>query len=89
MQTKLLLLVKTFYKAKRKGLIPTDGNIVFQVGANANDTLKLSWSRSFTMTGIASQAGVATNAANKAAGLGKRKVDAIAEQYGLGYFYCR
>ena len=62
-----LVLNGKFSTANRKSLLST-GTLTFQVGANANDTLKLSWSRSFTMTGIASQAGVATNAANKATG---------------------
>ena len=51
-----------------KSLIPADGKMVFQVGANAGDTLNLVWDKPFTMTGIAVQAGVATNAANKATG---------------------
>ena len=38
-----------------KSLIPTDGKLVFQVGANANDTLSLIWNKPFTMTGIGTQ----------------------------------
>ena len=38
-----------------KSLIPTDGKIVFQVGANANDTLNLNWCKAFTMEGINEQ----------------------------------
>ena len=38
-----------------KSLIPTDGKLVFQVGANANDTLSLVWNKPFTMTGIGTQ----------------------------------
>ena len=37
-------------------LIPTDGKLVFQVGANANDTLTLNWSDPFTMSGLAKMA---------------------------------
>ena len=40
-----------------KSLIPTDGKIVFQVGANANDTLNLNWCKAFTMEGINEQLG--------------------------------
>ena len=38
-----------------KSLIPNDGKLVFQVGANAGDTLALLWDKPFTMTGIAAQ----------------------------------
>ncbi|MCK0535087.1 MULTISPECIES: flagellin [unclassified Anaerobiospirillum] len=45
------------------GLIPSNGNnkgkLVFQVGANANDTLVLNWSSAFTVSTIASQAKIA------------------------------
>ena len=47
---------KTILQGKDKGLIPPDGKITFQVGANAGDTLALNWSQAFTMEGIASQA---------------------------------
>ena len=33
-------------------LIPKDGKMVFQVGANAGDTISLTWDQPFTMTGI-------------------------------------
>ena len=51
------------------GLIPGTGNnkgkIVFQVGANAGNTLDLNWSAAFTMSGLAKQAGMqAANAKN-------------------------
>ena len=49
---------KTVLQGKDKGLIPKDGKLVFQVGANANDTLSLNWSKAFSMEGIASQAGL-------------------------------
>ena len=38
-----------------KSLIPSTGKIVFQVGANANDTLNLNWCKAFTMEGINEQ----------------------------------
>ena len=41
-----------------KSLIPDGGKLTFQVGANAGDTLALLWDKPFTMTGIATQAGV-------------------------------
>ena len=46
------------------------GKIVFQVGANANDTLSLNWTAAFTMSGLAKMAQIGeakdiTNAANK------------------------
>ena len=43
---------------KGKSLIPTTGKLVFQVGANAGDTLNLNWSQSFKVSGIASIAGI-------------------------------
>ena len=52
-----LVLNGKFSTANRESLFPT-GSVTFQVGANAGDTLKLAWSRSFTMTGIATQAGI-------------------------------
>ncbi len=42
---------KTVLQGKDKGLIPKDGKLVFQVGANANDTLSLNWSKAFSMAG--------------------------------------
>ena len=41
-----------------KSLIPADGKLLFQVGANAGDTLSLTWDEPFTMTGIGKQASV-------------------------------
>ena len=52
-----------------KSLIPNDGankgKMVFQVGANAGDTLNLIWCKAFHVSGIMAQAGVALG--NKAA----------------------
>ena len=46
-----------------KSLIPKDGankgKMVFQVGANAGDTLNLIWCKAFNMSGIMQQAGIA------------------------------
>ena len=39
-------------------LIPDNGKIVFQVGANANDTLSLLWDQPFTMSGLAVMANI-------------------------------
>ena len=54
-----------------KSIIPSAGSanagkIIFQVGANAGDTLALNWSEAFTMSGLAkmAQLGQATNLAN-------------------------
>ena len=41
-----------------KSLIPSGGSLIFQVGANAGDTLALAWAQPFTMTGIGGQANV-------------------------------
>ena len=35
------------------GLIPDDGKVTFQVGANAGDTLALTWTNAFNISGIA------------------------------------
>ena len=48
-------------------LIPDSGKIVFQVGANANDTLSLLWDQPFTLSGMAKMAGW-NKAGNDAAG---------------------
>ncbi|MCK0526513.1 flagellin [Anaerobiospirillum sp. NML120449] len=47
------------------------GKIVFQVGANAGDTLTLNWGDPFTMSGLAKMAGIgeAKNLGNGSAGL--------------------
>ena len=43
--------------AKNKtSLIPDNGKMVFQVGANAGDTLTLNWTEAFSMDGIATMA---------------------------------
>ena len=39
-------------------LIPQNGKLVFQVGANAGNTLDLNWADPFTMSGIAKQASI-------------------------------
>ena len=38
-----------------KSLVPSGGNLIFQVGANAGDTLSLQWAQAFTMDGINAQ----------------------------------
>ena len=40
-------------------LIPENGKMVFQVGANAGDTIGLNWCKAFDMSGIAAQVGAA------------------------------
>ena len=58
-----------------KSLIPKDGAnkgiMVFQVGANAGDTLNLIWCKAFNVSGIMQQAGIANIGANAANGLTK------------------
>ena len=41
-----------------KSLIPADGKLLFQVGANAGDTLSLNWESSFDMSGLGDLAGL-------------------------------
>ena len=50
------------------------GKIIFQVGANANDTLTLQWDKPFTMSGLADMAAI---------GEAKDKADPAAGQNGL------
>ncbi|MCK0526530.1 flagellin [Anaerobiospirillum sp. NML120449] len=53
-------------------LIPGDGKLVFQVGANAGNTLTLDWTSAFTLSGIASQAKIPdANIIDKTKGLYK------------------
>ena len=53
------------------GLIPQNGKLVFQVGANAGNTLELNWSDPFTMSGIAKQANLTADANGNTNGLVK------------------
>ena len=50
----------------KTSLIPANGKMTFQVGANAGDTLDLNWNKAFTMDGLADMAKVsaAANAAD-------------------------
>ena len=61
-------------------LIPADGpgknSVIFQVGANAGDTLTLSWADPFTMSGLAKMAGLG-EAKNTGAGGTKDYTDGI------------
>ena len=66
----------TDYTKNPTSIIPSagaanEGKIVFQVGANAGDTLTLNWREPFTMSGLAAMAGIgqAKNLANGSAGL--------------------
>ena len=68
-----------------KSLIPGQGQanagkIIFQVGANAGDTLNLQWSQAFSMSGIYSQV-FKQHAQTTDKGITKKKVDGQAEQY--------
>ena len=53
------------------GNSPNKGKIVFQVGANAGNTLALNWSLAFTMSGLAKQAGMGAGTNAKDNGLFK------------------
>ncbi|MCK0535084.1 MULTISPECIES: flagellin [unclassified Anaerobiospirillum] len=56
----------------KNSLIPADGKLVFQVGANAGNTLTLDWTSAFTLSGIASQAKIPdANITDKTKGLYK------------------
>ena len=50
----------------KTSLIPANGKMTFQVGANAGDTLDLNWNKAFTMDGLADMAKIsaAANAAD-------------------------
>ena len=58
-----------------KSLIPKDGankgKMIFQVGANAGDTLNLIWCKAFNMSGIMQQAGINAPGNNAEKGLTK------------------
>ena len=62
-----------------KSMIPSGGSIIFQVGANANDTLSLKWDQAFSMSGLYSQVYNAAFAQGK--GITKKKVDSQTEQF--------
>ena len=51
----LVLNGKYAQNGNSKSLIPADGKLLFQVGANAGDTLDLNWEKAFTMDGINAQ----------------------------------
>ena len=56
----------------KNSLIPQDGKLVFQVGANAGNTLEMNWADPFTMSGITKQAQIgAADNNGKANGLVK------------------
>ncbi|MCK0535718.1 MULTISPECIES: flagellin [unclassified Anaerobiospirillum] len=68
------------YLNNPNSLIPADGpgknSVIFQVGANAGDTLTLSWADPFTMSGLAKMAGLG-QAKNTAQGGNKDYSDGI------------
>ena len=74
---------KTILQGKAKGLIPNDGKLTFQVGANAGDTLNLNWEKAFTMEGIASQAKLEFKDAQNASKTGLVMTGANAADKGL------
>ena len=55
----LVLNGKHHAQNNKNSMIPDTGILTFQVGANAGDTLALTWGEPFTMTGLGKQASVA------------------------------
>ena len=49
---------QTILDGAGQGLIPANGKLTFQVGANAGNTLDLTWHDAFNLSGIADQAGI-------------------------------
>ena len=49
---------QTILDGAGQGLIPANGKLTFQVGANAGNTLDLNWNDAFNLSGIADQAGI-------------------------------
>lgn len=60
---------KTVLEGKDKGLVDSNGKVVLQVGANANDTISISLSSGFSVKGIASNTGVGTAALQTHSGI--------------------
>ena len=54
----LVLNGKYNANTNKNSLIPADGKLTFQVGANAGNTLQLDWGNEFTLSGIAGLAGI-------------------------------
>lgn len=54
---------------KGKGLVDSNGKVILQVGANANDTISISLSSGFSVKGIASNTGVGTAALQTHSGI--------------------
>ena len=75
----LVLNGKHDNKKNPNSLIPANGELKFQVGANAGNTLSLDWGSEFTLSGIASQAGIktATDQHGGTKGLVKSKADGV------------
>lgn len=60
---------KTVLEGKNNGLVDSNGKVVLQVGANANDTISISLSSGFSVKGIASNTGVGTAALQTHSGI--------------------
>lgn len=60
---------KTVLEGKGNGLVDSNGKVVLQVGANANDTISISLSSGFSVQGIASNTGVGTAALQTHSGI--------------------
>ena len=62
-------------------LIPADGILKFQVGANAGNTLSLNWEQEFTLSGIGKAAGIQENKMDNKGEFGLVKSGAGANTY--------
>ena len=62
----------TILDGANQGLIPKDGKITFQVGANKGDTISLGWSRAFNVSGLFTQAGFKDIGNNASLGVMKK-----------------
>ncbi|MCK0525815.1 flagellin [Anaerobiospirillum sp. NML120449] len=66
---------QTILDGAGQGLIPANGKLTFQVGANAGNTLDLNWNDAFNLSGIADQAGIQKANQNKTTGFTTVKND--------------
>ena len=60
-----------------KGLIPSNGTLVFHVGSNENNIISLTWADAFNIDGIATIANISVNADFSAVGLVEKTLDNV------------
>ena len=63
----------TILDGANNGLIPKDGVMTFQVGANKGDTISLHWSQAFNVSGLFTQAGFKQIGNNASLGVMKKE----------------